>query len=202
MLDARIRTLIDPPLDKIGSVLAENQIKPNDITIIGFIIGMVAVPLIALQYYKLALVAVLVNRLFDGIDGAVARHSSQTHAGGYLDIVLDFIFYSAVVFGFALVDPKQAVYSAFLIFSFVGTGTTFLAFAIFAQKLDINSDHQGKKSFYYLAGLAEGFETIVALVLMCLLPQYFWIIALVFGTICWISTVARIFIGVSVLRGY
>jgi phosphatidylglycerophosphate synthase len=193
---------MDPPLDKLGSVLAKKHVKPNDVTIFGFIIGMLAVPLIALQYYKLALAAILVNRFLDGIDGAVARHSSQTHAGGYLDIVLDFIFYSAVVFGFALASHEQAIYSAFLIFSFIGTGTTFLAFAIFAQKLDISSSHQGKKSFYYLAGLAEGFETIAALVLMCLLPQYFWIIALVFGTICWISTVARIVMGVSVLRGY
>ena len=158
-----------------------------------------AVPLIALQYYKLAFVVVLVNRLMDGLDGALARQSSVTHTGGYLDIVLDFIFYSAVVFGFALAQPGNGVYSAFLIFSFIGTGTTFLAFAIFAQKLGIDSNHQGEKSFYYLSGLAEGFETIVALGLMCLLPQYFWLIALVFGIICWISTAARIFMAVEIL---
>lgn len=180
-------------------MLVEARIKPNDITIAGFVIGIIAVPLIALHYYKLAFVFVLVNRLMDGLDGAVARQSSATHAGGYLDIVLDFIFYSAVVFGFALAEYDNAVYSAFLIFSFIGTGTTFLAFAIFAQKLGLQSNHQGEKSFYYLTGLVEGFETIVALALMCLLPDYFSVIALLFGILCWISTLARIFMAVELL---
>ena len=202
MFDAHIRHWIDPPLSKLGSLLADKHIKPNSITVVGFVIGIMAVPLIALQYYKLAFVVVLVNRLMDGLDGALARQSSVTHTGGYLDIVLDFIFYSAVVFGFALAQPDNAVYSAFLIFSFIGTGTTFLTFAIFAQKLGIDSNHQGEKSFYYLSGLAEGFETIVALGLMCLLPQYFWLIALVFGIICWISTAVRIFMAAEVLGKY
>jgi len=180
-------------------MLVETRIKPNDITIAGFAIGIIAVPLIALQYYKLAFAFVLVNRLMDGLDGALARQSSVTHAGGYLDIVLDFIFYSSVVFGFALAQPDNAIYSAFLIFSFIGTGTTFLAFAIFAQKLGLHSNHQGEKSFYYLAGLAEGFETILALGLMCLLPDYFWLIALLFGLLCWISTLVRIFMAVELL---
>ena len=200
MFDTRLRDWIDPPLNKLGSMLVETRIKPNDITIAGFVIGITAIPLIALQYYKLAFVVILINRLMDGLDGALARQSSVTPAGGYLDIVLDFIFYSSVVFGFALAQPDNAVYSAFLIFSFIGTGTTFLAFAIFAQKLGLQSNHQGEKSFYYLTGLAEGFETIVALGLMCLLPDYFWLIALVFGILCWISTLVRIFMGVEVLN--
>lgn len=199
MFDSQLRDWIDPPLNKLGSILVGTHIKPNDITIAGFVIGIIAVPLIALQYYKLAFVFVLVNRLMDGLDGALARQSSVTHAGGYLDIVLDFIFYSAVVFGFALAQPDNAVYSAFLIFSFIGTGTSFLAFAIFAQKLGLQSNHQGEKSFYYLTGLAEGFETIVALGLMCLLPDYFWVIALLFGIVCWISTLVRIFMAVELL---
>ncbi len=199
MFDTQLRHWIDPPLNRLGSMLVETRIKPNDITIAGFAIGIIAVPLIALQYYKLAFAFVLVNRLMDGLDGALARQSSVTHAGGYLDIVLDFIFYSSVVFGFALAQPDNAIYSAFLIFSFIGTGTTFLAFAIFAQKLGLHSNHQGEKSFYYLAGLAEGFETILALGLMCLLPDYFWLIALLFGLLCWISTLVRIFMAVELL---
>ena len=63
----------------------------------------------------------------DGLDGAVARHVGVTDLGGYLDIVLDFLIYSGIVFGFAVGRPDQALPAAFLIFSFVGTGTAFLA---------------------------------------------------------------------------
>jgi hypothetical protein len=114
--------------------------------------------------------------------------------------VLDFIVYSAVVFGFCLAQPTVALYGAFLIFSFVGSGTAFLAFAILAEKRGISTEAQGKKTIYYLSGIAEGFETILALGLMCLIPGQFWLIALVFGLICWLSTAGRIATAVKTLK--
>ncbi len=199
MFDAKIRGYIDPPLNNLGKLLADRKVSANAITLIGFVIGLSAVPFIANQYYDIGLILILFNRLFDGIDGAVARQTSVTNVGGYLDIVLDFIFYSAVVFAFALAQPENAIYSSLLIFSFIGTGTSFLAFAIFAEKLDLSTEKQGEKSIYYLAGLTEGFETIAAFILMCLFPKSFWIIALVFAIACFISTVMRIFLSVKIL---
>lgn len=192
MIDAMLRPLIDPPLNLIATQLTKAGITANQVTVTGFVIGMAAVPLIATHQEYLALLAIAVNRLSDGVDGAVARMNGITDLGGYLDIVLDFIFYSAVVFGFALAQPDRAVYGAFLIFSFIGTGTSFLAYSIFAAKRNIHTSARGKKSFYYLGGLTEGFETIVALVLMCIFPEWFWVIALIFGMMCWVTTVSRI----------
>lgn len=201
MLDAKIRTLIDPMLDRIGFVLAQKKINPNIITVAGFIIGLSAMPLIAIEYYEIALIPILVNRLLDGIDGALARQTVVSDVGAYLDIVLDFIFFSAMVFAFALAQPENAVYAALLIFSFIGTGTSFLAFAIFAEKLHLKTEQQGKKSIYYLAGLAEGFETILVLILICLWPQWFWLIALIFALMCFVSTAMRILASVEILSG-
>ena len=192
MMDARIRPLIDPLLNRVGGVLAGYGLTANTVTFAGFAIGMSSVPLLAIERYDLALIVILINRCMDGLDGAVAKQVGVTDLGGYLDIVLDFIFYSAVVFGFALADPLVAVHAAFLIFSFVGTGSSFLAFAILAAKHNISTDIQGEKSLYYLGGLTEGAETIAVFVLICLFPEYFAPIAVTFGCLCWITTGTRV----------
>lgn len=192
MIDARLRRLIDPPLDFAARYACSMAITANQITIGSFLIGMLAIPLLAQQQYLAALVAIAINRLGDGLDGAVARRSTATDIGGYLDIVLDFIFYSGVVFGLVLARPQDATWGAFLIFSFIGTGSSFLAYSTFAAKRRITTEIRGKKSIYYLGGLTEGFETIVALVAICLFPDSFRLIALVFGCMCWITTATRL----------
>lgn len=193
MFDAALRNIIDPPLNAMGTKIAAIGVSANAVTVAGFFLGILAVPLIATEHYGAALFLIVLNRLFDGLDGAVARHSLLTNFGGYLDIVCDFIFYAAVVFGFALARPENALYAAFLIFSFMGTGSSFLTYAIMAEKYGISTDIQGRKSLYYLGGLAEGGETIAAMVLMCLFPDYFMIIVLVFGAMCWITTITRVY---------
>ena len=52
-----------------------------------------------------ALLLFILNRLFDGLDGAVARATRRTDRGGFLDIVFDFAVYGAVPLAFALREP-------------------------------------------------------------------------------------------------
>ncbi|GLQ05607.1 CDP-alcohol phosphatidyltransferase family protein [Sneathiella chinensis] len=193
MLDSAIRYVIDPPLNKAGERIAALGISANMVTVTGFLIGMLAVPFLAFESYWTALVLILVNRLFDGLDGAVARKTLLTDFGGYLDIVCDFIFYSAVLVGFALARPENALAAVFLVFSFMGTASTFLAYAVMAEKHKITTEIRGAKSLYYLGGLTEGTETIIAFVLFCLFPDLFTVIAVIFGALCWVTTGTRIF---------
>tara|TARA_R100000005_G_scaffold96705_2_gene86398 strand:- start:3937 stop:4548 length:612 start_codon:yes stop_codon:yes gene_type:complete len=193
MFDAAIRQVIDPPLNATGRKMAKLGIPANAVTLTGFGIGLLVIPLLASEYYLSALFVILVNRLGDGLDGAVARQSRLTDFGGYLDIICDFIFYAAVVFGFALAQPEKALAAAFLIFSFMGTGSTFLAYAILAERHGISTAIRGRKSLYYLGGLTEGTETIAAFCLMCVLPEYFMEIAVIFGVLCWVTTLTRIY---------
>jgi phosphatidylglycerophosphate synthase len=156
---------------------------------------------IAGQAYGLGLGLLLLNRLLDGLDGALARHAGISDLGGFLDIVADFIIYAGVPFAFALADPAtNALPAAFLIFSFVGSGSSFLTFAIMAAKRGIATDLRGRKSLYYLGGLTEGAETIGALVLACLWPALFPWIALAFGLLCWLTTATRITVAWQTLR--
>ena len=191
MLDAPLRRVIDPPLDAAGRRLAAAGVGADAVTLAGFAVGLLAIPLLARESYGLALVAIAVNRLADGLDGAVARRRGPTDLGGYLDIVCDFLFYAGVVFGFALARPENALPAAFLVFSFVGTGSSFLAFAILAAKRGLASTARGRKSFYYLGGLTEGGETIALFVALCLLPDAFPPLAWGFGALCWVTTVSR-----------
>ncbi len=200
MLDARLRRLIDPPLDRIGARLAEAGVTANAVTVAGFLCGLASWMALAFQSYGLALALILLNRLADGLDGAIARRQGTTDLGGYLDIVLDFLFYAGVVFAFALGRPEQALPAAFLLFSFVGTATTFLAFAIFAAKLRITTDLRGRKSIYYLGGLTEGSETIALFVLICLFPSAFAWFAWIFGGLCWLTVAVRIDAAVRALH--
>jgi phosphatidylglycerophosphate synthase len=192
MLDAHLRPLLDPLLDRLGRPLAAGGVDANQVTLLGFAIGIGAVPAVAFHAFGVALALILASRLLDGIDGAVARASAPTDFGGFLDIVCDFVFYASVPLGFALADPANAVPAVFLLVSFMGTGASFLAYAVLAAKHGISTEIRGRKAFYYLGGLTEGFETILCFTLMCLLPESFPLLAWIFGAMCWITTASRV----------
>ena len=193
MLDAIIRKRIDPPLAVIARQAIKWQISATTATVAGFVLGLAATALVVSQLYWAAAIVLLASRFCDGLDGAIARQTRLTDLGGFLDIVLDFIVYASVVFGFALADPvANALAAAFLTTSFMAPAATFLAYAIFAAKHGLTTEIRGSKSLYYLGGLTEGTETILCLVLMCVFPAWFSTIAVVYAVMCWITAGTRI----------
>lgn len=201
MLDKHVVPLIKPPLANTARWLHNKGISADHVTIVGFFIGLLSIFCIAINQPLAGLVALLLNRLADGIDGELARLQTPTDAGAFLDITLDFIFYALFPVGFAIAQPQtNALPAAVLVASFVGTGASFLAFSSMADKRGINHPDFGYKGLYYLNGLAEGTETIICFVLMCLLPQYFAQIAWVFATICLITAINRVVFGYKTLR--
>ena len=192
MLDSRLRPIIDPVSNAVGARMAALGVSANMVTFAGGLLGLAAFAAICQSAFLMGLGFIALNRIADGLDGAVARHKGVSDLGGFLDIVFDFIFYSLVPLGFAVADPDNAVAACFLVVSFMGTGSSFLAFAIMAEKRGISTTIRGTKSLYYLGGLTEGTETIAALALMCLLPEWFSVIAYVFGGLCWLTTASRV----------
>ncbi len=189
------------PLEWLAVPLARRGIQADQVTVAGFVIGMLAIPALAFGGYKLALGLIAVNRIADGIDGVLARQNGPTDAGGFLDIVLDFIFYAAVVVGFALADPTQnALAAGILLFTFMGTGSSFLGFAVLAQKKGLSSPVYPTKSLYYLGGLTEGTETLAFFVVICLFPEEFPWLALIFAGACGITAGVRIVSGYHTLK--
>ncbi len=193
MLDGWARRKIDPSLNRLAAVVARSGMTPNMITVTGCAIGLIAAGSIALQSYWLGLFLLLLSRLGDGLDGAVARMTRKTDLGGYLDIVFDFVFYGAIPMGFVLANPEaNAIAGAALILSFYINGASFLAYAIMAEKRGLDTATRGSKSLYFTTGLAEATETIAVFVAFCLFPDWFAPLAWIFAAICIYTASARI----------
>jgi phosphatidylglycerophosphate synthase len=201
MLDRAIQQALRPALARAGAALVSRGVGADAVTLAGFATGLAAAAAIGLQHFHTGLALLLLSRLLDGLDGAVARASSPTDRGGFLDITLDFLFYAAIPLGFAVADPAaNALPAAVLLAAFIGTGSSFLAFAAVAEKRQMASAAFPDKSFYFLGGLTEATETIVAFAAMCLWPQWFPQIAYGFAVLCGITTVLRIVWGYKAFR--
>ena len=196
MLDSRLRPLIDPPLNRLAALLGGSGITADAMTLFGFGLGAAAAAAVALDQVWLGLALFLMNRFADGLDGALARLHAPTDRGGFLDIVLDFVAYGLLALGFAIRDPAAAALpAAFLLASFMGTGSSFLAYAVLAAKRGQTTSLRGRKSFYHLGGLTEGTETIAFFALCLLLPQHFPLLAWIFGVLCWLTALGRVAAG-------
>jgi phosphatidylglycerophosphate synthase len=193
MLDGWMRRRIDPPLDRLGQGFARAGISADAATLAGLGLGLAAALMIVLELDGAALILFGLNRLLDGLDGAIARSTRRTDRGGFLDIVLDFAIYGAIPLAFALRDPGAfALPAAVLLFSFYVNGASFLAFSAVAAKRGMSSDIRGIKSIYFTAGFMEGTETILFFTAMILLPGYFPVLAYAFAGLTVMSALARI----------
>ncbi|MEM5531182.1 CDP-alcohol phosphatidyltransferase family protein [Pseudoalteromonas arctica] len=202
MLDKFITPVIKPLLTPVVMLMHKRGITADQLTVVGFLVGLLAVPLLAFEMWYGALVAIALNRILDGLDGALARYANQSSsAGGFLDITLDFLFYAAIPLGFILANPEQnAIAGSLLLATFIGTGSSFLAFAIAAEKFKLEKPQFKYKSFYYLNGLTEGTETIALFIAFCIWPQHFAVMASIFAIACGITIFTRIHGGYHTLK--
>lgn len=192
MLDRYLLTFQNKALQPLASRLAAAGVKADTITIVGFCIGVISCALVAREHYLAALALFLLGRFCDGLDGAIARQTRPTDRGAFLDIALDFLIYGLFPLAFALARPDaNAVAASLLLASFMGTGSSFLAFAAVAAKRGVVAAEFPRKGIYYLGGLTEGTETIVAFSLMCVWPDWFPVIAMVFAALALLTTVMR-----------
>lgn len=192
MLDSAMRRLIDPPLNATGRALARAGIGANAVTLVGLVLALATAVAIAHHEMGLALVLLAANRVVDGLDGAVARATRLTDAGGYLDSVCDHVFYAAVPLAFAWQAPAtNALPAAALLASFLLTAASFLGFATLAAKRGLDSRAQGRKSFYYSRGVIEGTETIAGFVAMLLWPGHFATLAWTLAALCVLTALLR-----------
>jgi phosphatidylglycerophosphate synthase len=201
MLDKAIQRALRPLLARGAQSLVRLGVGADAVTFAGFAVGLAAAFAIAWHSPIAGLALLLLSRLLDGLDGAVARVTQPTDRGAFLDITLDFLFYAAIPLAFAVADPAaNALPAAVLLASFIGTGSSFLAFAIAAEKRQLQSLSFPDKSFYFLGGLTEATETIAAFAAMCLWPAWFAQIAYGFAALCALTAALRIGWGWQRLR--
>ena len=196
MLDRVAMQLLRPGLNAAARGLARIGLHADHVTLIGFGIGLAAALSIAFEQFIAGLLLLLVSRLCDGIDGALARLTAPTDRGSFLDITLDFLFYASIPLAFAVARPAvNALPAAVLLAAFIGTATTFLAFATLAAQRGLKSVVYPNKGIYYLGGLTEATETLTCFALMCLWPALFSLFAYGFAALCGLTILMRLWAG-------
>ena len=200
MLDRAAAAALKPMLEAGAGALVRRGVGADAVTLAGFAIGIVAAATIALGHFGWGLALLLASRLADGLDGAVARLTQTTDRGAFLDITLDFLFYASIPLAFAIAVPAaNALPAAVLLAAFIGTGSSFLAFAVLAERRGLTSAAYPQKGFFYLGGLTEATETLICFALMCLWPEYFAWWAYVFAVLCGFTIASRIVGGAKAL---
>jgi phosphatidylglycerophosphate synthase len=198
MLDRTVRRLLAPASARAARRLAAKGIAPDLLTATGFLLGVAAAVAVAVALWPLALVLWLTSRVFDGLDGAVARVRGATLHGGFLDIMADFTVYGLFVVGVAIATPSARLACVVLLCAYYVNGAAFLAFSSLAERRALAVGDE--RSLRFLGGLTEGTETIVAHSLFCLLPASTAVIAWVFSGAVAITAVGRVVTAVRLLR--
>lgn len=171
----------------------------------GFVIGAAGCVAVAAGLWWLGLVMWLLNRLIDGLDGSLARRIGPTHLGGFFDIMADLAVYGAMVVALGWSVPDARLAALFVFLSYYLNGAAFMAWSSLVAERAISAvgtDHDGDgRSLNFPAGLAEGFETIVAMSIILILPREWtapslWVWAAVVG----VSVIQRFAYIVSGLR--
>ncbi len=200
MFDVALRRLVDPALIRVAGWLSGARISANALTISGAMLGLGATFCITQSHFTAALAFIMLNRIFDGLDGAIARIIGPTELGGYLDILCDYVFYLSVPVAFALIDPANQMPALILVAGFTLTAVSFLAFAAIAARHTSSDSAHGPKAFIYSTGLMEGGETIAFFLLFCLFPAFFPTLAIVFATLCLLTVAQRMVLAAKSFR--
>lgn len=210
MLDAPLRRILDPALSRLSRAIDRPFVTPDRLTIAGLVLGVASAVAAASTLWVAALVLWLISRLFDGLDGSLARvrrstgreATSGSEAGGFLDIVCDFVVYGSTVFGVGVGAAAQFNTPwwpfALVLLSYYVNGAAFLAFSSIAERTGRRLDDG--RSLSFLGRIAEGTETIVVHCLWLILPAFSAQIAAVWALLVGVSAVQRIVVGYRALR--
>ncbi len=189
MFDVYLNKLCRKPLQNIARFVSNKGLSANAVTVSNIPVNISIFFCIWAKWYGLAIVLILLSRFLDGLDGAIARERHSSHpASGYLDIMVDYIFYISIPLGFVVADSHNAVAGAFVLAAYTFTGVNFMASAAAAAKLHLRSYAFPNKALYYATNIVEGAETIVYSLVVCIVPQFFVAISTGYAIILFITT--------------
>lgn len=198
MLDAPMRGLLRPGLDRVAVVLVRLGVSPMALTVGGLVLGLGAAVMAARALWTAALVLWLVSRLLDGLDGPVARRCARTSAfGGWADFTSDLTVYGAFVAGCAIGQPDARVACLVLLVTYYVNAGTLLGFSAAAERAGIAAPDD--RTFHFTRGLAEGTETIAVHAAFVLFPAVMAPVAWVFAGAVIITILQRVVLARRVL---
>ncbi len=174
-------------------------ITANQVTVVAAVLGVTAAALVAVKFTSFGIALWLVSRLLDGYDGMIARLTpGDASFGGYLDITLDMLAYSAMAIGFAVAMPADIVLWMVVLAGYVLAITSTLALSSLAEKADRQLG--GDRSIQFTRGLAEGGETTIVYVVIALAPSVSRYVLVVWIAMLAITVVQRTTLARRLLR--
>ena len=193
MMDGTLRRLKEDVLQPVA-IQIDSLISPTAITLAAGVVG-VAAALAAWQgSYTLGLSLWWINRTLDGLDGTLARVSSQHDRGAYLDTVLDFLVYTLIPFGLIMRQPSVdgLVILAFTLGAFYINAGAFLYLAAILERHGRGAKRNGEMTSVTMpGGVIEGAEAVVFFSLFFLLPDWFLPLLFLLGVLVVVSILQR-----------
>jgi len=152
-------------------------LRPNHITLFGFLIGLIAASLIALSRINEGIIVLILSAFMDVFDGAMARNEDITSDfGGFFDSVVD-------------------RYVDIAIFVSLGYYTSYWLLAIFALSGAMLVSYTRARAEKIIpkcdVGIAERGERIV-LVILGLLTGYIWEILVLIAILAHVTAIHRV----------
>lgn len=196
MLDTRGRKYFQPLFENVANFVISKNITANQVTIMAFIIGIVAAIVVCVWNPILGIVLLWLSGFLDALDGTIARKTkSSSGIGTLMDILFDRIVEIAMLLAIECMTTSIniGVYISLVLGSIIISMTIFLTVGALAEK-------SGNKSFYYQAGLAERTEGFIMISLAAVLPRFREIILIVFAAMILFTAAQRFFESKRILK--
>ena len=104
--------------------LTKTGITPNTLTIIGFLITLIAAILIGMGHFISGGITILIAGVFDMLDGTLARSKKQeTRFGAFLDSVLDRFSEAVLLLGILIISLQRNLVPEIILVFVVLTGS-------------------------------------------------------------------------------
>lgn len=194
MLDHYLRGTKDYLLDLVARPLY--LVHPLIITLIGLVFGLTAGILLMNQFYFWGFIFWALNRIFDGLDGTIARKNQrQSDLGGYVDILADFIVYALIPIALVIASPAfdAFVSLSFLLATFYVNAASWMFLAGILEKRKQGTKFKGELTTITMpAGLIGGAETVIFYCLFILWPQQLVPLFILMGVLVLFTTGQRL----------
>ncbi|MHA2185651.1 MAG: CDP-alcohol phosphatidyltransferase family protein, partial [Promethearchaeota archaeon] len=173
-------------------------ISANQITIIGFCIGVLSALFIYLsgqliwdlEFVIVAVVFMLISFFFDTIDGALARLEEPTVFGGILDIFCDRAVEISILISIVSTNSVALLWPG--LFSLASIILCITMFLLVGGAVKPENLEDKQKVVYYRHGLMERSETLIFLFLMVVLIPFRFIILWIFFGLVLITALLRL----------
>ena len=172
------------------------RVPPASLSFLSLLLGILTAVFAWQQWYWLAIVGWSLNRIFDGLDGVVARLSGkQSDFGGYLDIVLDFVSYALIPVGIAAGQPSNVnwLLTTFLLTAFYINSASWIYLSAILEKRNLGANSNGEQTSVTMPdGIVGGFLTIVFYYAFFVLVDWFPYLFSLMGVLVMVGVVQRL----------